>query len=357
MMNLRALPGAGLIVCVAAISLVSTACSDKTTGTGTQYDRTYIRDAQYLRNRYFWIFDPFSADSVWAHRVQRGDSIVTCQLYRTARYDVAPISPQGLCVPEIPPGLTISVARSQPDSVYSEFQRIENLQLIKPTDYYADGKQFWLTIGDHAPINEGVLLGVYMEIQTPSGVDTLGQLSADTTATPDSISLILTMIKSDNKQYPGSPTWNLEWKNVYDLGVRGIAAGALSVDVRLGIAGTEGQWYNPNQLGGTPLIEILGLDRTSADGSPVPDGIVDDSPAVLDLVRGHLLFPNSFPFAPSSYPDTSSADIVHPILGDQATYARNGTRLVPEAAGIYSGPTQINRQEASEYYLVITTRR
>lgn len=339
-------------------------CATKPNDPGGTFTTTYIRDDAYLRYRYFWLFHPFT-DSVWAQRFARGDSIVTFRLWKTASFEIRDVEPYGLLMPDSLQGLTIDSARTS-DTIFHPLQRGANVSEIEAEDYFVDRQKFWVTLFDNNPISEAQLLGYYAEIQTPFGIDTIGAIADSTHVNlTTKVSLILTMLKPDDELRPSHPCWLLEWKNVYDLGMRDMTAGGLRVDVYQGGRGTEhmaGQ--NPNSVNGTPYMEILGLDRLSEDRSPVPDGLIDDNPALLDRARGHLHFPNSFPFSPSFYPTLTLSDTLPyplgftpPIFDQRRTYAQDGTKFDVESPQIYSGEFQVNRQEGSEYYLEIKPKK
>lgn len=319
---------------------------------GAQGSQSYIRDNQYLPLRYFWLYNPYS-DSNFASRIIRGDSIITFKLFRTSDAEKQDLEPSALVMPSIPPGATIDSARSSPATVFDQNQDKRNVSLIEETDYYVARKEFWVTLSDDSPIRTDQILGFYAEIQTPFGVDTVGEIADTASATV--VSLILKMLKPAKELVPKHPCWNLEWKNVYDLGVRNVTEEGLKVDVYRGTRNTETQeGQNLNNVNGTRIMEILGLDRLATNGALVPDGQLDNNPALIDRARGHLIFPNRFPFAPTTYPDTVNTDPVN-VLGDRATYAQDSTRLESEATKIYTESTGPLRERESKYYLVVTT--
>jgi hypothetical protein len=357
---------------VGNLSLTAIASQEKGSTEGASFtagakgDESFIRDDQYLRYRYFWLLNPYT-DSVWAQRFANGDSIITFRLYRTANFEDLDVEPSALIMPDSLEGITIDSARNT-DTIFHSRQRRKNVSEIEATDYLVDRRQFWVTLSDNNPVSDAQILGYYAEIQTPFGIDTIGAIadsSYDSLTTK--VSLILTMLKPDDELRPSHPSWLLEWKNVYDLGVRDITADGLKVDVYQGGRGTETQTgQNVNNVDGTRFMEIMGLDRFATDGSPVPDGLIDDNNAILDRGRGHLIFPNSFPFAPSFYPVQNAglgptdslpypSNLSPPIFGERRTYALDGTFLESETPNIYAGELAENRQEASEYYMTVTT--
>jgi len=173
---------------------------------GAQGAQGFIRDNSYLRYRYFWLFDVFT-DSTGSPRYGGGDSIITFKLFRTATN--TNIEPLALVMPTIPPGATIDSARGDSLPTFHPSQRQQNMEVIEETDYFVDRQQFWVTLADDRPIGQYEMLGFYAEIQTTSGVDTVGAIAADS-ASAKSVSLILTMLKPDSPVEPTHPCWILE---------------------------------------------------------------------------------------------------------------------------------------------------
>ena len=329
---------------------------------GARGERIFKRDNDYLRFRYFWLFDPFQ-DTVWAHYTGRMPGsvparIIEFKLYKTTTYDKVKTEPLALCLPSVPDSLNIAQIRSTNLLVYNPFQEVQNLEFIEENDYFVEREQFWLTLNDNSLISEQTILACYMRIEVGTDTVAIGELPALGDAKSDTVSLLLQLLKPDDPR-PDNPTWSLEWKNVYDLGVRDLNPDGFRLDVFRGKRGTEHrEGENENFQGDVPYIEILGLDRFNTNGVAEPDGIVDDNPQILDRSRGHLIFLNSFPFAATTYPSPITnflGQSIRNYLGDTLSYARDSVGLSPQAPGIYSGQTSTNRQEASEYYLAIST--
>jgi hypothetical protein len=97
---------------------------------------------------------------------------------------------------------------------------------------------------------------------------------------------------------PWYPTLIYELRNFYDLGGRDIALETLDLSVR---QVDTGQAVNPDNVNGTPLIEMLGLDQQGVLGSAAedkPDGKVDSQ--FLERTTGILFFPDIHPFDPDT---------------------------------------------------------
>jgi cell surface protein SprA len=95
-------------------------------------------------------------------------------------------------------------------------------------------------------------------------------------------------------------TWSLEWKNVYRLGGSDIPIEGFQVKIFFkSPAGNHEEYLT--EPGRAPLsyLRILGLDERADSGVFVPDNLIDLDPAILDLQRGELIFPELRPFAPA----------------------------------------------------------
>lgn len=319
---------------------------------GAQGATSFLRDEQYLRYRYFYLYEPFTQTEFW-ERIGNRDSIVHFELYR---YTNSTTDPQALALPTIPDSVTVDSIRAYPTRTY-QFQEPGRAQLIEPKDYVLNRGDFILYLAETMPISESDVLACYMEIKQggSGGVDTIGSKAVDTTSDLNAYRLLLLLLKPKNP-VPSHPTWLLEWKNVYNLGAPNINFEGLKVDVYKGRRGTENQaGQNLNvQDDGTPYIQILGLDVTSAGGEDLPDGFIDNDRFMLYLDRGHLVFKNSFPFAPTSYPVATSGDPIN-FFGDSATYAPNGALLADTVRNIYAQSDRTLRDQASQFYLTIST--
>lgn len=97
---------------------------------------------------------------------------------------------------------------------------------------------------------------------------------------------------------PWSPLSNLELKNIYDLGARGILKEGFDCKIRLQktIAGVQ-----PDRVGGVTFLQRTGLDlskETSSGQVPGRDDRID--PQFISLASGTIMFPDLRPFDPSA---------------------------------------------------------
>jgi hypothetical protein len=148
--------------------------------------------------------------------------------------------------------------------------------------------------------------------QQPGGLST-GEILAVAYQTHDGISvgnvdsdtLRLKKIWGANPVPPNSldSTWNLELKNIYDLGVKGLSYDdAKTLKITYTIPSKPPVASIKDNTGKDKgIMEILHIDETSQNGNP--DNIVDDWSQVgygLNYADGYLIFPRLQPFDPPS---------------------------------------------------------
>ena len=122
------------------------------------------------------------------------------------------------------------------------------------------------------------------------GEDQFGETSSDT--------LQLKLIKAQDAR-PSFPTWNLEWKNVYQIAsgfTRGRKFDPETVEVQI-LKETPGREPQTSQ-DGKSYLEIFGLDEHGQDQGSPPDRRIDADYIGLDEFQGLLILPDLSPFNP-----------------------------------------------------------
>ena len=105
--------------------------------------------------------------------------------------------------------------------------------------------------------------------------------------------VVLKLLKSKN-QRPSHPTWNLEFKNVYNLGATNINKEGFDLKIVFDRDKAEPQERDST---GTNYLQIFGLDSLDVNGNFQPDQIFDiETEAIINLPRGELWFPSLRPF-------------------------------------------------------------
>ncbi len=219
---------------------------------------TTIYDKDYLSYTYYWL------------GLTRGDTIQDYKIYIDDRSGLSDIKKKR-------PGK----AYFDPDT--STAFEFGNFEFIDPSqgEYFVDKQNGWIMF-EHA-LGENFIFGVWYA--TTKG-DTIGKVSPNLDDT-----LVLKLIKPESPNHNDS-TWAYEWKNVYSLRATNINPDGFEVQIYKKLS----SGIDPTTQDSIPYLELFGLDRMDQDGNSVPDGKIDISNRILDLGRGHLAFPDSFPF-------------------------------------------------------------
>ncbi len=192
-------------------------------------------------------------------------------------------------------------------------------------DYYVDRNLGYIVF--RRKVADSSTIGVYM--RTRDGRE-YGKLDYNPDDPSSRIQLKLVKIKSQRPT--DTDTWDLEWKNVYDLGQTGISPTGL--DIRIYQTTSEGS--KKDTQNGIPIIRIMGLDHSDEMGNDRPDNKVDLNRSYVDLIRGELIFPTLEPF------DTDALEGV-------------GAELNPRVPKIYDTQNQQEKDEATKYYIEVKT--
>ncbi|NUM80154.1 cell surface protein SprA, partial [bacterium] len=160
------------------------------------------------------------------------------------------------------------------------------LEMIKGSDYTYDSRLGIVTMT--SPIQLGDILAVWYQTQDGTEIG-----NTDTT------NLLLKMLWSNNPG-PSHPTWDLELKNIYDLGVTGLSEEDIrTLKIKFKPNGVNNELTVVNDLDNKSrgIMEILHIDE-AGETSGGPDNIVDKE--VIDFGRGYLVFPRLRPFDPDA---------------------------------------------------------
>jgi hypothetical protein len=235
-----------------------------------------IRDYQYLRRVYFF-FDSFYLNQFKNNRDQYGvvsfDSaykIEDIDIYIDDNKSNNDIEMQAI------PGRAIyldSATEGVVDSVRGWFH------LLDPTEYFIDRNLGYIALSS-AVADEYVLAVAY---RTANGT-THGDIDYRPGETED---IALKLIKT-RKERSEDPSWQYEWRNVYNLGTRDISPEGFELKIYKDVAGAQPE----DSQDGIPYLRIFGLDKHGEQlGSP-PDGLIDLDETIINSQRGELIFPD-----------------------------------------------------------------
>ncbi|HHS13895.1 MAG TPA: cell surface protein SprA [bacterium] len=169
------------------------------------------------------------------------------------------------------------------------------LRLNPLDDYFIQPELGYIYM--NTPLQEGEILAVAFRDTSGNQAGSFISGLADTSQAP-----VFKMIKPRTPR-PADYTWNLEWKNVYSLGIRDITQEEFDegLEVNIYFKSTDGDPKLSTQVNGKTVsyLELFGLDRFDKNGRPNPDGAIDNNPNIINKRRGELIFPDLKPFDPT----------------------------------------------------------
>ena len=209
---------------------------------------------------------------------------------------------------------------------------------LEKTDYFIDTQLGFIQM--NMPLMQGEVLGVAYR-------DSLGQVFGDIDFDPNTHSTIRLVLIKPEKPRPVDTTWDLEWKNVYDLGGRNISEDGFSVKIFYKPpSGDPQETYTTSDGKTRSYLYLFGLDRFDQNAQPNPDNQLDMNWNIISLARGELIFPDLRPF------DPEADDFWKKLPDDKRNSAMYDTTVqsaITSASKFYIEVTSKNR--SSEYRL------
>ena len=141
-----------------------------------------------------------------------------------------------------------------------------------------------------------VIVKDYFDVLVEEGIDEELILDNGTTLKEDCVSdtdcyLNMKLLKATNKvSDPSSPTWELMFKNVYNLGSSDISIDGFDLDI-IYTGGNLGEETH-SEVSNASFIKIFNLDKFDQNGNLGSDGKVDYlNSNILNASKGELFFP------------------------------------------------------------------
>lgn len=198
---------------------------------------------------------------------------------------------------------------------------------LAPNEYNFDPRLGVLLLNQQ--LNPDDVLAVAYQYTVNGQLYQVGEFSEDVPPTADSSKvLFLKMLKSTSSR-TNLPLWNLQMKNVYSIGAYQINPQDFFLDIYYRDPGGGEKRYIPaDQLNGTPLISVLGLDRLNNNQDPQPDGVFDFIPGITIIPsNGKVIFPVVEPFGKDLAKQFSN-----PLIATQYVYQQlyDSTKTIAE---------------------------
>ena len=169
-----------------------------------------------------------------------------------------------------------------------------NFQLMQyGTDYTLDKTLGYLRLA--TPLSYGTILAC--AYNTP--VDTIGDIVAPLPG--DTAAIHLKLLRP---RFPTNhdSTWSLMLRNVYFLDAYDIQQAGFELKIKYSQVGSPDE-EDQEITGGARMsyLSIFGFDHYSLSGAATPDGLIDNSPSLIDWQHGEIIFPDLRPFDPEGY--------------------------------------------------------
>ena len=328
--GIRAKSKVGSVDITTIVSQEKSSGKKKTFRGGAQQNKPRrIKDFQYVRNKYFFL-DLLYKDRFRDKEYKSQDSVVDLRVFvddQNQQNDAEDRAIDGLAYFDL----------NNREETATNFHR-GKFHEIDPNDYFLDPRLGYIIL--NRPVRDYHVVAVTYE--TNRG-DSFGDVDRPATVGEE---LTLKLIKAKNQRpFPGQETtWELEWKNVYNLGGRRINLEGFDLRIFKDLPGDDPD----DSQNGVPYIKILGLDLKDRDNNAQSDNLVDLGEiqignfrfVPIDLERGELVFPDLQPFAPlnSDWARDNGLDI--PPLEE----------TIPQ---IYESQDRIVRQNASRYFIEV----
>lgn len=198
---------------------------------------------------------------------------------------------------------------------------------LATNEYTFDPRIGWVMLNSQLQPDD--VLAVAYQYTVNGQLYQVGEFAEDVPPSADTAKvLFLKMLKSTSTR-PKLPLWDLQMKNVYSLGAYQINPDDFFLDIYyLDPGGGEKRYIPADNLNGTPLISVLGLDRLNNNQDPQPDGVFDFLSGITIIpANGKVIFPVVEPFGKDL-----KSKFSNPAIGQQYVYQQlyDSTKTIAE---------------------------
>ncbi len=304
---------------ITTIASVERTKKEKQSYHGSMQPQTQIvKDFDYIRNKYFFIHSWFrdGVETTLAgisslvypfYPLQEGLHLlgnVKVASFEMYKLDISNNPGADVGMAYIDP---LNPTQNEDDNKSGNFLRME-----RDRDYLINEDLGFVRLKS---LNQDQILAVHYSLVNRTTGDTLITIGSGITQTDSTLSLM--MIKPQ-APHPNHPTWDLMFKNVYNLGSNNINAESFS----LKIVNNRVTPLSERDSQGVPYLTQFGLDSLNESGARTYDEKIDmGNPNILNLILGELHFPALLPFVAADSLDGGNANsAVHADLGSGKMY-------------------------------------
>ncbi len=175
-----------------------------------------------------------------------------------------------------------------------DYEKIESARLLTTADYTVNPSLGYIMLKTALASDE--ILAVAYEYTYNGETYQVGEFSSNITSTDQS--LYVKMLKGTTSS-PYFPMWDLAMKNVYALGTNAIQPNNFKLNIKYlsDTTGNELTYIPAGDINGTPLLQVMNLDRLDANQETNIDGKFDYiEDYTVDSQTGKVIFPVAEPF-------------------------------------------------------------
>lgn len=175
-----------------------------------------------------------------------------------------------------------------------DYEKVESARLLSSSEYTLNSSLGYISLKSALSADE--VLAVAFQYTYGGNTYQVGEFSGDITTTTQS--LYVKLLKGATVS-PSLPNWKLMMKNVYSLGAYQIQKSNFKLNIKYlsDTTGTEISYIPAGAINGTPLIQVMNLDRLDSNNQTNPDGKFDflEGYTILSST-GKVFFPVVEPF-------------------------------------------------------------
>ena len=175
-----------------------------------------------------------------------------------------------------------------------DYEKIESARLLSSSEYTLNASLGYIML--KSALSSDEILAVAYEYTYDGRTYQVGEFSGDITSTDQS--LYVKMLKSTTSS-PAFPMWDLAMKNVYALGAYQIQKNNFKLNIKYlsDTTGNELTYIPAGRINGTPLLQVMNLDRLDANQETNIDGKFDYLEGyTIQASTGKVIFPVVEPF-------------------------------------------------------------
>jgi len=175
-----------------------------------------------------------------------------------------------------------------------DYEKIESARLLSSSEYTLNSALGYIQLKTALSSDES--LAVAYEYTYQGKTYQVGEFSGDVTSTSES--LYVKMLKGTTTS-PALPMWDLMMKNIYSLGAYQVQSSNFKLNIKYlsDTTGTELSYIPSGSINGTPLLQVMNLDRLDANNETNVDGRFDYIEGyTVNSSTGKVIFPVVEPF-------------------------------------------------------------